>query len=132
MNHLFHSAPINGEAWLRIIALGIAVYFAVGLEKWVRFTLVGHSRPAMTLPATQPQQKPSSTIWRKLIVLLVGGALLLIGVVMLVLPGPAIVFIPLGLAILATEFRWAKNWLTATRQWIRNRLRKYSRGKNER
>jgi cation-transporting P-type ATPase F len=130
MNHLFHSAPINGEAWLRIIAVGIAVYFAVGLEKWVRFTLVGHSRPAITLPATQPQQKPSSTIWRRLIVLFVGGTLLLIGVLMLVLPGPAIVFIPLGLAVLATEFRWAKNWLTTARQWISS-LRISARRKSE-
>lgn len=86
----------------------------------------------MTFPATRMQQKRSSTIWRRLIVLLVGGTLLVIGVVMLVLPGPAIVFIPLGLAILATEFRWARNWLTATRQWIRSRLKKYSRRKDER
>jgi Ca2+-transporting ATPase len=37
MNRLFHSAPISLEAWLRILAIGIAVYFAVGLEKWLRF-----------------------------------------------------------------------------------------------
>ncbi|HLW34986.1 MAG TPA: HAD-IC family P-type ATPase [Chthoniobacterales bacterium] len=37
MNRLFHSAPIGGEAWLRIITIGIAVYLAVGFEKWIRF-----------------------------------------------------------------------------------------------
>ncbi len=37
MNRLFHSAPIGGEAWLRIIAIGVGVYLAVGLEKWIRF-----------------------------------------------------------------------------------------------
>jgi tellurite resistance protein TerC len=35
----------------------------------------------------------------------VGGLLLIVGVAMLVLPGPALVLIPIGLAILATEFR---------------------------
>jgi Ca2+-transporting ATPase len=37
MNRLFHSAPISLEAWLRITAIGIAVYLAVGFEKWLRF-----------------------------------------------------------------------------------------------
>jgi tellurite resistance protein TerC len=64
-----------------------------------------------------------STFWRRAIVFLIGGLFLIVGVAMLVLPGPAVVFIPLGLAILATEFRWAKNWLAATRQWFRKRLR---------
>jgi tellurite resistance protein TerC len=40
-----------------------------------------------------------------------GATVLLLGIVMIVLPGPAIVFIPAGLAILATEFAWAKRWL---------------------
>lgn len=48
---------------------------------------------------------------RRLIVLVIGGTVLLIGVALLVLPGPAFVVIPLGLAILATEFRWARNLL---------------------
>jgi uncharacterized protein (TIGR02611 family) len=73
----------------------------------------------------QASKKPRgrSSLVRRVIVLLAGGILVAIGLVMLVLPGPAIVFIPLGLAILATEFRWAKNWLTATRQWIRSRFK---------
>ncbi len=37
MNRLFHSAPIGLEAWLRIALIGIAVYVAVGFEKWLRF-----------------------------------------------------------------------------------------------
>jgi hypothetical protein len=41
-------------------------------------------------------------------VLLIGSSVLLIGVVMLVTPGPAMVVIPLGLAILGTEFLWAR------------------------
>ena len=37
-----------------------------------------------------------------------GGAVLLVGMALLVLPGPAFVVIPAGLAILATEFEWAR------------------------
>ena len=40
-----------------------------------------------------------------------GGIVLVAGFAMIVLPGPAIVVIPLGLAILAVEFAWAKRWL---------------------
>ena len=39
---------------------------------------------------------------------IVGFTLLFIGVAKLVLPGPAIVVIPVALAILGTEFLWAR------------------------
>jgi uncharacterized protein (TIGR02611 family) len=48
---------------------------------------------------------------RKLVVLVIGGTALLLGVVMLVTPGPGIVGIFAGLAILATEFVWARTFL---------------------
>ena len=38
---------------------------------------------------------------------------------MLVLPGPAIVVIPIGLAILAAEFSWARRWLRKLRPHTR-------------
>ena len=34
---------------------------------------------------------------------------------MIVLPGPAIIVIPLGIAILALEFAWARRWLNKVR-----------------
>lgn len=49
---------------------------------------------------------------RRLIVAVVGFTVLAIGVAMIVLPGPAIIVIPIGLAILAAEFAWARNLLT--------------------
>lgn len=49
---------------------------------------------------------------RRCVIALVGGTVLLIGCVMIVLPGPAIIVIPAGLAILSLEFAWAKHWLT--------------------
>ncbi len=42
---------------------------------------------------------------------IVGGSVLLVGVAMIVLPGPAFVVIPAGLAILSLEFAWARIWL---------------------
>lgn len=42
---------------------------------------------------------------------LIGFTVLLIGLAMTVLPGPAILVIPIGLGILATEFVWARNLL---------------------
>lgn len=47
---------------------------------------------------------------RRLFILLIGGTVALIGIIMLVTPGPALLVIPAGLAILATEFAWAA-WL---------------------
>lgn len=48
---------------------------------------------------------------RRLIIGILGVSVVLIGVLMVVLPGPAIVVIPAGLAILATEFLWAQRLL---------------------
>lgn len=48
---------------------------------------------------------------KRIIIAIIGFTVLLIGVAMIVLPGPAILVIPLGLAILATEFVWARKWL---------------------
>jgi hypothetical protein len=49
-------------------------------------------------------------MFRKCVVAMMGGTVLLIGIIMIVTPGPAIVVIPAGLAILATEFAWAKHY----------------------
>lgn len=52
---------------------------------------------------------------RRIAVASIGTTLLLIGVVMIFLPGPALILIPAGLAILALEFTWARNWLRKLR-----------------
>jgi len=48
--------------------------------------------------------------WR-LVVFVVGTTVLAFGLVLTVTPGPAFVVIPIGLAILATEFMWARRLL---------------------
>jgi tellurite resistance protein TerC len=60
------------------------------------------------------------TYIRKFIVALVGGGLLAVGVVMIVLPGPAIVVIPIALAVLALEFACARRWQTQFRERIKS------------
>ena len=45
---------------------------------------------------------------KRLIKVVIGFTVLLLGLIMLVTPGPGIVTIVLGLAILGTEFVWAK------------------------
>lgn len=45
---------------------------------------------------------------KRLITTVIGFTVLLIGLAMIVLPGPAFIVIPIALGILATEFIWAK------------------------
>ena len=58
---------------------------------------------------------------RRIVVAVVGATVLLLGVIMLVTPGPAIVVIPVGLAILSIEFTWARQWLKRLRESISTR-----------
>lgn len=51
---------------------------------------------------------------KRLVVLLAGLAVLGAGIAMLVLPGPGVIVIILGFAILATEFAWAERALDRT------------------
>jgi uncharacterized protein (TIGR02611 family) len=68
--------------------------------------------------------KRLSSIWnvenikvvRRVIVSVIGATVLVIGVALLVLPGPAFIVIPIGLAILATEYAWARRWLKKVRR----------------
>ena len=60
---------------------------------------------------------------KRLVIMVIGFTILAAGVAMIVLPGPAILVIPVGLTILATEFIWAKKLLTTVKERI-ERMRK--------
>jgi tellurite resistance protein TerC len=45
---------------------------------------------------------------KRIVVTVIGFIVLIIGIVLIVFPGPAFIVIPIGLAILATEYEWAK------------------------
>jgi tellurite resistance protein TerC len=53
----------------------------------------------------------NATAAQRLFRKIIGFTVLGLGIVMMIAPGPAIVVIPVGLAILATEYTWARRYL---------------------
>ena len=66
-------------------------------------------------------------LWRAGVAVL-GGALLLLGLALLVLPGPGMLVIPLGLGVLGLEFAWARRWLVVVQERSRETLRGWRGG----
>ena len=62
---------------------------------------------------------------RKVVYSVIGLTVLLLGIAMMVLPGPAIVFIPLGLAILASEYAWARRIMRRGRVFVEKAKRRH-------
>jgi tellurite resistance protein TerC len=63
---------------------------------------------------------------RRVVVAVVGGTVVLIGLAMTVLPGPAFIVIPLGLGILGLEFAWARHWLHRLRETANNAVSRFN------
>jgi tellurite resistance protein TerC len=57
---------------------------------------------------------------RRIAIALIGSTALLLGVAMLILPGPGLLVIPIGLALLSTEFVWARRWFARIRKAAAN------------
>ncbi len=57
---------------------------------------------------------------RRIAIAVLGTTVLAIGIVMIIAPGPALIVIPIGLAILGIEFAWARIWLKHLRRTISN------------
>ncbi len=57
--------------------------------------------------------------FKRIFVIIVGFTILLIGLALIILPGPAFIVIPVGLSILATEFIWAKKLLDKVKEQIK-------------
>lgn len=53
---------------------------------------------------------------RRIVISVVGFSVVIIGVLMIVLPGPAVVVIPIGLSILGLEYAWARRWLRKAKE----------------
>ncbi|RTR39588.1 tellurium resistance protein TerC [Shewanella canadensis] len=56
---------------------------------------------------------------RKTMITISGGVLTLVGAALLILPGPAWLLLPVGLAILSLEYPWAKVWLRKSQRQLR-------------
>ena len=61
---------------------------------------------------------PNLKFLKRVVIAIVGFTVLLLGVAMVILPGPAFIVIPLGLAILATEFVWAQRLLAKAKAYF--------------
>jgi Putative transmembrane protein (PGPGW) len=55
---------------------------------------------------------------RRAVVGVIGGTIVLIGLALIVLPGPAFIVIPLGLLVLGSEFAWARRLLRRGKEMI--------------
>lgn len=57
---------------------------------------------------------------KRIAIAIVGGTIVLLGIIMIVTPGPGLLGIAVGLAILGAEFTWARLWLRRLRESISN------------
>ena len=69
--------------------------------------------------------KMTYTVARRVVIAIVGGTVVLVGLALLVLPGPAFVVIPAGIAILSIEFAWARRWLRKVRDTAEGAMKEY-------
>ena len=57
---------------------------------------------------------------KRICIAVIGGTVLAVGAVLLVLPGPGLPIIAAGLAILATEFLWARRAMRRAKgMWVK-------------
>jgi hypothetical protein len=63
--------------------------------------------------------RPDKRALRRLLVALSGGAIVALGLLFIVTPGPAFLVIPAGLGILALEFETPRRWRHQLAKWIR-------------
>ena len=56
---------------------------------------------------------------KRVVIFVIGITVLLFGVILIFTPGPAIIVIPIGLAILATEFVWARTLLHKVKKKVK-------------
>jgi tellurite resistance protein TerC len=59
------------------------------------------------------------------VIAVIGTTVLLLGLALIILPGPAFVVIPVGLAILASEFAWARRVIRRGRIFVERARRSF-------
>lgn len=86
----------------------------------------GHAKRALRKLEGIPLWRNLSPLARKVAAGIIGGLLLLVGIAMIILPGPAVVVIPLALAILGTQFSWPRKVYYKLRGMWKRRRRKHA------
>ena len=106
---LTHIYPINASVSLLVISSIMLLGIVTSLLDKSRGNILA------TSPLAQDLGRFYSMTFagiKRIAILLIGISVIIVGIVMIFVPGPAIVVIPAGLAILATEFIWARRVLT--------------------
>jgi uncharacterized protein (TIGR02611 family) len=75
---------------------------------------------------------PAVAFAKRIAIAIIGSTVLVMGIVMLVIPGPGIAGVLAGLGILAIEFTWARVWLQKLRDRTRGVARSLSARRRER
>ncbi len=57
---------------------------------------------------------------KRIVITILGFIFIALGLIFILLPGPAIIFIPLGLALLSTQYVWARSWLRKSQRMMRD------------
>jgi len=68
---------------------------------------------------------------RRIAVIVSGFTVLAVGIAMLVLPGPGLIVIPVGLGILGLEFAWARRWLQKVKERGEALVKTVKRGRDK-
>ncbi len=68
---------------------------------------------------------------RRLVIFVIGMTVVLVGIALIALPGPAFLVIPMGLAILATEFVWAKRLLDKVKKQAQSLSDSFSKARRK-
>ena len=113
---LSHHYPIPAVVSLAVVGVILGIGVAASL-------LAGGDDPAALASPIDDElasfYRVTVRTVRRAFILVAGATLLLVGALMLVLPGPGIVVIILGLTVLATEYLWARVWLARARKTAR-------------
>jgi tellurite resistance protein TerC len=108
-----HSHPVPATVSLAIVGGIITVGLLASLTGGHRDTA-----PLEAPVAIRQLARTTVAVAWKAVILVVGGTTVALGLAMIVLPGPALLVIPLGLATLATQFLWARRLLDRVRREI--------------
>lgn len=79
----------------------------------------------------KPGYRLTYRIARRVVIGVVGMTVLLVGIALTVLPGPAFIVIPLGLGILGLEFAWARRWLRTLKEKVGDTARTVLDGRSK-
>lgn len=103
-----------------LVAVAMIILLGVGASALRNFMLrrvegPGHVRPTPLEDLTEAVEVSRRNL-RKVVILIVGTVVVLIGIVIAPLPGPGpVILVPIGLGLLATEFIWARRLLETLR-----------------